>query len=135
MVRPCFLILDPEYGTSISTRKLVIETAKLNVITAYSVEELLETLAAFPAVSGVVLNSSTRDRPCSEIVRTIKQAHPATPVVIVTTPGPVPCEEGDHILDTYDPQRLLDTLKSIEPRKSAAIEQRNEELASKPPEQ
>ena len=36
MIRPCFLIVDQEYAGSISTRKLVIETAKLNVLTAYS---------------------------------------------------------------------------------------------------
>ena len=36
MPRPCFLVLDREYATKISTHKLVIEATKLNVITAYS---------------------------------------------------------------------------------------------------
>ena len=48
MVRPCFLVIDREYASSISTRKLVIETAKLNVITAYSGAEAIETLKRFP---------------------------------------------------------------------------------------
>jgi hypothetical protein len=34
MDRPCFLVVDQEYPGSISTRKLVIETGKFNVITA-----------------------------------------------------------------------------------------------------
>ncbi len=34
MVRPCFLAVDREYALSLSARKLIIETAKLNVITA-----------------------------------------------------------------------------------------------------
>jgi hypothetical protein len=34
MDRPCFLVVDREYPGSISTRKLVIETGKFNVITA-----------------------------------------------------------------------------------------------------
>lgn len=29
MVRPCFLVIDREYSGSISTRKLVIETAAI----------------------------------------------------------------------------------------------------------
>ena len=41
-VRPCFIVVDPEHSDSISTRKLVIESAKLNVITAYSAAEALD---------------------------------------------------------------------------------------------
>ena len=44
MTRPCFLVVDREHSQSISTRKLVIETAKFNVLTAYSAEEALELL-------------------------------------------------------------------------------------------
>lgn len=36
MIRPCFLVIDREFPGSISTRKLVLETAKFNVLTAYS---------------------------------------------------------------------------------------------------
>ncbi len=38
MVRPCFLVIDREFPGSISTRKLVIETAKFNVVTAYTAQ-------------------------------------------------------------------------------------------------
>ena len=40
MIRPCYLVVDREFASSISTRKLFIEAAKLNVITAYSGVEL-----------------------------------------------------------------------------------------------
>jgi hypothetical protein len=40
MIRPCFLVVDQEHSGSISTRKLVIETAKFNVLTAYSGAEV-----------------------------------------------------------------------------------------------
>lgn len=42
MPSPYFLVIDREVGGSISTRKLVIETAKLNVITAYSAAESMK---------------------------------------------------------------------------------------------
>ena len=39
--------MDAEFPGSISSRKLVIETAKFNVITAYSGTEAIETLERF----------------------------------------------------------------------------------------
>ncbi len=48
MVRPCFLVIDHEHAGTISTRKLVIESAKLNVLTAFSGEEALAMLKKFP---------------------------------------------------------------------------------------
>ena len=65
MFRPSFLVIDREYAGSISTRKLVIETAKLHVITAYSAAEALETLECYPAVNGIVLDAGIRDIPCA----------------------------------------------------------------------
>ena len=132
MARPCFLVLDPEYGSSISTRKLVIETAKMNVITSYSGRELLETLDLFPRVSGIVLNASVRDISCTELVRLIKRQHPEMPTVVVGGPGAPMCETGDHVLDTYDPARLLELLKSVVPQAAAALERREDELSNHP---
>lgn len=63
MTRPCFLVVDREHSGSISTRKLVIETAKFNVITAYSSDEAIDTLRRFPAVSGIVLDAGMKDMP------------------------------------------------------------------------
>lgn len=68
MVRPCFIVVDPEHSGSISTRKLVIESAKLNVITAYSGAEAIETLERFPTVDGVVCNAEVRDMSIAEVV-------------------------------------------------------------------
>jgi response regulator RpfG family c-di-GMP phosphodiesterase len=77
MIRPCFLVVDQEHSGSISTRKLVIETAKFNVITAYSGDEAIQTLAKFPAVDGVVLDAGVNDLPCSVVLKQIKQSRPA----------------------------------------------------------
>jgi hypothetical protein len=42
-----FHVIDHEFPDSISTRKLVLETAKYNVITAYSGREAVETFRLF----------------------------------------------------------------------------------------
>jgi DNA-binding NtrC family response regulator len=128
MTRPCFLIVDREHSTSISTRKLVIETAKFNVITAYSAREALETFAIFPAVSGVVLDSSVKDMTCGDVVAKLKSAAPGLPVIIVRGPGGQSCEGADHYLDSFEPALLLGMLSRLRPRETAEIEARNEEL-------
>ena len=127
MVRPCFLVLDPEHGASISTRKLVIETAKLNVITAYSSAELIATFQTFPAISGIVMNSNMNDMPCAEIVRAIRAVDPKIPIVLVGSPIS-PCE-GDFNLESFNPAELLNVLRNIEPRKIEEILQRDAKLA------
>ena len=128
MVRPCFIVIDREYASSISTRKLVIETAKLNVITAYSCEEALQTLKRFPAVDGVVMDANLPDVLCADVVRDLKAIQPKIIIICISGPGRGFCEGADHHLETFEPARLLELLKKIEPEKSAAIEARNEEL-------
>ena len=67
MTRPCFLVVDREYASNISTRKLVIETAKLNVITAYSGAEAVETFKRFPNIDGIVIDEDVRDIPFKDL--------------------------------------------------------------------
>ena len=121
MLRPCFLVVDREHSGAISTRKLVIETAKFNVITAYSAAEALETIRAFPAITGMVVDSGIEDIPCPELIREIRAIHPRLIVIVVGGPGQDLCHGHDHFLDSFDPARLLELLRTLVPEKSAAI--------------
>jgi CheY-like chemotaxis protein len=114
-MRPCFLVVDNEYPGSISTRKLVMESAKLNVITAYSPEEAIGTLDRFPNVDGVVLDTQIQGRPCTEIVRQIRSKHAGIPIVTVSPGGQNPCGEEHYHVSNFDPEQLLDTLHKIRP--------------------
>ena len=115
MTRPCFLVVDREYAGSISTRKLVIETAKLNVVTAYSGAEALATMKRFPALDGVVLDAGVTDLPCEEVVRGLKAMNASMPVVVVGTPSEQNCDAADYFLRSFEPAKLLDLLSRIEP--------------------
>ena len=128
MVRPCFLVIDREFASSISTRKLVIETAKLNVITAYSSGEAIATLTRFPAVDGVVMDARMGDMPCEELVKALKGIHPGIVVIAISGPEGDWCTGADHHLQTFEPARLLELLKRLEPERTAAIEAVNEAL-------
>jgi DNA-binding NtrC family response regulator len=129
MIRPCFLIVDQEYSGNISTRKLVIETAKLNVITAYSGEEALQTLTKFPAVDAVVLDPGVKDVPCSTLVKRIKESQPRLPVILAGTLGKEYCDGADYYLETFEPNGLLKLLQELEPEKTAEILERDRKLS------
>jgi DNA-binding response OmpR family regulator len=129
MIRPCFLVIDREFPGSISTRKLVIETAKFNVLTAYSGKEALEVFSRFPAVSGVVLDGGLEDVPCCEVARQIKLLQPTVLIIVIESPGFEECPQADYQIKSFDPATLLETLRGLKPEASAEIEKRNEELS------
>jgi response regulator RpfG family c-di-GMP phosphodiesterase len=129
LIRPCFLVVDQEHSGSISTRKLVIETAKFNVITAYSGAEAIQTLKKFPAMDGVVIDAGIADLPCSEVVKQLKAIQRNVIIVVVGTLGNDPCVGADHYLETFDPAKLLGLLQKLQPEKTAIILQMDERLS------
>ncbi|HEX5234241.1 MAG TPA: response regulator [Silvibacterium sp.] len=128
MTRPCFLVIDREFSQSISTRKLVIETAKFNVLTAYSADEAIETIRRFPKVDGVVVDSDMPGTTCAELIKALKEIEPKVPVIGLSTPRVGACEGADYQLESFDPRRLLALLEKLRPQDAAAVELRNEEL-------
>jgi DNA-binding NtrC family response regulator len=131
MMRPCFLVVDRETSTGISTRKLLLETAKFNVITAYSSREAIETLRKFPALDAVVTDSGMSDMPCDTLLAALKELRPDLPAIVVLTPRGSSCKLADHTLETFDPARLLECLENLFAEAARQIEKRNEELEAK----
>ncbi|HET9184329.1 MAG TPA: response regulator [Candidatus Angelobacter sp.] len=112
--RPAFIVVDPEHAGSISTRKLLLETAKLNVLTCYSGTEAVATLRRFPNVDAIVLNVDVRDMDCSELVRQMKTSAPTVPVVLVSPAGYTSnCNGVDHQVSSYEPKELLDLFQKL----------------------
>ena len=128
MIRPCFLVIDRETSTGISTRKLIIETAKFNVITAYSSREAIEILQRFPNLDGVVTDAGMPGIPCDELIVALKAIRSTIPVIVICTPRDVPCKLADHTLDSFDPKQLLALLEKLQPEAAKSIEKRNEDL-------
>ncbi len=126
MIRPCFLVIDPDYPGTISTRKLVIETAKFNVITAYSGAEAIETLRRFPKLHGVVMDAKIPDIPCGELAGKLKEIVPDIPIVVTSGRSYEDCGPIGHHLETYDPKALLDLLKSLCPEQASRILQHDQ---------
>lgn len=129
MHRPCFLVVDREFSANISTRKLIIETAKFNVITAYSGAETIETIQRFPAIDGVVLDAGLRDLSADEVVNQIKNLYPKVPVIVICAPGTDECPRADYHLEFFDPASLLELLQKLRPSETKAIQDRNQALS------
>lgn len=109
-------MIDKQFPGTISTRKLVIETAMLNVITAYSAEEALETLVRFPNVDGIVLDSEVRGMSCRELIDRLRGIRRNLPIVTVSPSGFDACGGEQYHCSSYDPQELLKQLSKICPK-------------------
>ena len=120
------MVIDRDYAGNISTRKLVIETAKLNVITAYSGSEAIETLKKFPNIDGVVADTATEDMAFDDLVRALKAIRSDVPVIAISTPRSGESLLADYQLETFDPARLLELLKNLKPEKTQAIDAQEE---------
>lgn len=127
MLRPCFLMLDREFSTGISSRKLVIETAKFNVITAYSQAEALETLAAYPAINGAVIDEHAEGIQCADLVDKLKQIKPSLPVITVGSQRI--CGNADYYVESFNPEKLLAVLQRLQPVETLVIDQTNQALS------
>jgi len=126
MTRACFLVIDMRYPGTISTRKLVIETALMNVITAYSPEEAIETLERFRNVDGIVLDTEVEGMSCGDLIRRLRAVRADLPIVTVSPSGNDRCGAEDYHCSSYDPKDLLEQLKKICPGESRRAESENE---------
>jgi hypothetical protein len=113
MIRPCFLVIDNQYPGSISARKLVIETAQLNVITAYSAHESIAMFSRFPNVEGIVLDTSIEGISCQDLIARLRKIRSDVPIVTVSPTGHDRCDGEEYHVSSYDPQALLVQLKQI----------------------
>jgi response regulator RpfG family c-di-GMP phosphodiesterase len=115
MTRPCFIVIDHEFPDSISTRKLVLETAKYNVITAYSGREAVETLKLFPNVSGIVMNEAVTGMDCLALVKELRAIREDVLLIVTSSRGITDCVVADHQLQNFDPASLLGLLRRLVP--------------------
>jgi len=121
MERPCFLVVDREFPGSISSRKLLIETAKFNVITAYDAAEALDCLKRFPKVDGVVVNAEMGDgEECRKLINDLRAIVPKLDVIVISTGGYMRHDRNEYSVDSFNPKELLDCLQSL--RKEATAE-------------
>jgi DNA-binding NarL/FixJ family response regulator len=121
MERPCFLVVDRDFPGSISSRKLVIETGKFNVITAFDRAEALACLKRFPKVDGVVVDAEmVGSEECRNLISDLRAIVPKLDVIVISTGGCIRHDCNEYCVDSLNPKELLDCLQSL--RKEATAE-------------
>jgi hypothetical protein len=118
--RPTILLVEPETTDMISARKLVLETAKFNVLNAYSAPEARLMFEKFNAVDAAVLHAEVHET--EQLARIFKQQRAELPVIALRPSPYEPHDHVDHVLSSHAPEELLSLLRKKfgDPRNLAA---------------
>lgn len=109
-MRLTILMIEVEQPEGVSSRKLVLEAARHNVLTAYSGKCGLEILNRFPNVDVVVVHTEMQGLSFQETVRELKRTRPDLPVIGISPAADREQDGADYMLSSYDPQDLLELL-------------------------
>ena len=109
-MRLVVLMVEVEQPEGISARKLILETARHNVITAYSGQGAVELLRRFPNVDLAVIHTELEDATFERTVRELKAVRSDLPIVAITPISDRQAKDVDYVVSSYDPQLLLQLL-------------------------
>lgn len=114
-MRPALLVAEQEPDSALSTRKLVLETAKFNVITAHSLPEAEEAMRLMAAgLAGLVVTSTLGpEDDCATLAQSFKKTKPNGPVIYLSPSGFQECRWAEHQLSTYEPEKLLNLARKL----------------------
>ena len=112
MARPTLLVAEPEPVQALSVRKLVLETAKYNVLTAHSNRETLDLFHLFPNISMAVLVDDS-ELNCEQIAKYIRTTIDKVLIIFLTSRIGGKCDYADHNITSGEPERLLELVRSL----------------------
>ena len=112
MPRPTLLVAEPEPSQALSVRKLVLETAKFNVLTAHSTREALDLFHLFPNISMAILVGDD-GIDCDVVAGHLKNTIDKIPVVFLSARIGGLCHYADHNLLTGEPENLVNLVRSL----------------------
>lgn len=108
-----FLIIESERTDGLSTRKLLLESAKHNVVTAYSGKEGVEMYRRFPNVDVVCIEAELKDLKGASIAGSVRKIDPKVRIIGLSPRLAARCEWADKTIDSHDPSALLEVLEEM----------------------
>lgn len=111
--RLAFLIIEAEPAQGLSTRKLLLESAKHNVLTAYSPAEGGRMFRRFPHVDVVAIDGSFGEQACGALVKELKAQSQNIRVVAFVPQVGAKCNWADETISSHDPAGLLKLLEEM----------------------
>ena len=112
--RLTFLIVETEPEEGLSTRKLLIETAKHNVLSAYSGEEGKSALSRFPEVDAIVFDMGVSDVTCEEFQQYVNKSQGRYEFIALCKNDAEKAKAtkcADEVISAHDPAGLLNMLE------------------------
>ncbi|MGA9584606.1 MAG: hypothetical protein WBQ95_04715 [Terracidiphilus sp.] len=103
------LMIEEEQPEGLSARKLVVETVKHNVLTAYNAKDGIDLLQRFPNVDVVLVHSSLL-RKTPNLLSDVKERCPGRPIVLASPFADECRPEAAFVIDSHKPQELLKVL-------------------------
>jgi CheY-like chemotaxis protein len=110
IVRLVVLMVEVEHPEGISSRKLILETARHNVLTAYSEDDAVNLLQRFPNVDLAIIHTELQGREFGSTVRRLKEMRPDLYIVAISPRASGKLEGVNAVLSSYNPQELLEFL-------------------------
>jgi len=111
--RLAFLVVEAEAAQGLSTRKLLLESARHNVLTAYSPAEGARMFQRFPHVDVVAIDGSFGEQICGGLVKQLKGQNPAIRIVAFVANVGAQCDWADETTSSHDPAGLLRLLEEM----------------------
>ena len=109
-MRVIVLMIEIEQPEGLSARKLVLETSKHNVITAYGGVMGISLLRRFPNVDAVVVHLDVQDQPFADVIRQVREIRPNVPIIALSPVGKLVLEGVDYVIPSHEPQAILKVL-------------------------
>ena len=103
------LMIEEEQPEGLSARKLVVETVKHNVLTAYSAKDGADLLRRFPAVDAVLVHAAQIAKHPT-LLADVKALAPRVPLILASPFALHVAPEADYVVDSHKPQALLKVL-------------------------
>lgn len=102
------LMIETEQPEGLSARKLVVETARHNVVTAYNSKEGLNLLHRFPNFDAVLVHALLPK--CDEVIAEVRRVAPQMPIIVASPAADREFPGATYVVPSHEPAALLDVL-------------------------
>ena len=109
-MRLIVLMIEIEQPEGLSARKLVLETSKHNVITAYNAQAGIQLFRRFPNVDAVVVHVDVQDQLFDDVVRQIREIRPNVAIIALSPVADLALQGVDYVIPSHEPQAILKVL-------------------------
>lgn len=107
------LMMEEEQPEGLSARKLVVETAKHNVLTAYNLHDGLDLLYRFPNVDVIMVHARLLEQE-RDLLKDVRHVCPGKPIILATPFANDHHQEADYLVDSHKPNDLIALFESGE---------------------